>query len=610
MLQTMRNNAQGMVAKIIIGFLILVFGLWGVESIVSIGGGEQAAVEVDGQKISEQDITRAIDQQRANLSRQFGDQFNSDIFNDQFLRQAAIEQLVNEKITVIQAQKLGLKASNRSVDETILTIPAFQVDGRFDKEQFQNVLRLNGMTPLSFRDALASDIVVNQAQAAFALSSFATPFTAKVSAMLAQEERTFAYQEFNAKELESSVKITDEDIQRAYDANQERFRVPEMASVNYIELTRASIAAKQTVTEAELQTAYKAYQQQSAAAEQRQASHILLETHDRSLKEAKELAANIKQRLAAGEDFAALAKEYSDDLSTKDTGGDLGITPRGSFDDTFENALYALPEGAVSDPVETEYGVHLIKASKIIKAEVKSFADMKPTLEKELRDSKSYQAYNDKIAELSDLSFRAKSLDDLAAQAALPVQQTALFSREQGEGIAEQAEVRDTAFSSNVLFDRELSSVIELPESAVIIAIKQHNEESVKPLADVLPVLTSMVKQEKAQALAKERAEALVANTSGAKWQTQTTTYSQATDAPCAVQQRAFAMSKGQVEAVATQAGYAVVKLDAVKATPWQQQSIETKQVEMDRLQQGRGDLFSYQSWSRAVTPIKRAKNS
>src|SRR5690554_7715468 len=126
MLQTMRNNAQGTLAKIIVGFIIIVFGLWGVESIVTMGSGEQAAVEVDGVEITESDIARAVELQRAILSSEFGEQFNEDILNDKFLRQAAVEQLISERISHNQANKLGLTASARMIDETILGIPAFQ----------------------------------------------------------------------------------------------------------------------------------------------------------------------------------------------------------------------------------------------------------------------------------------------------------------------------------------------------------------------------------------------------------------------------------------------------------------------------------------------------
>lgn len=341
MLQTMRNNAQGTLAKIIVGFIIIVFGLWGVESIVTMGSGEQAAIEVDGVEINESDIARAIELQRANLSRQFGEQFNENIFNDQFLRQAAVEQLINEKISLNQAKNLGLTASSRMIDETILGIPAFQEDGRFNREQYIDVLRMNGMSPLQFRSALASDIIVNQAQAGFALTGFTTPFSIKFKTALDAEERTFDFVELPAKNFKAQVSLTDEDIEKAYNSNLERFAVPEMVSVKYIEIKHADIVAAQQVNEAELQAAYNEYKQRVSSNEQRQAAHILLEPNsERSLKDTKALAAELKQRIEQGESFEELAAEYSDDIGSKDNGGDLGITLRGSFEESFESTLY------------------------------------------------------------------------------------------------------------------------------------------------------------------------------------------------------------------------------------------------------------------------------
>lgn len=257
MLQTMRNNAQGMIAKIIMGFLILVFALWGVESIVSLGGGESAAIKVDGQKVSEAEVANAMAQQKANLQRQFGENFDEEMFNDKFLRQSAVEQIVEEKIAVVRAQKLGLKASKRMIDDQIVAIPAFQEEGRFSKEQFQTVLSLNGLTPLGFRAKLAEESAVNQAQAGFALSSFATPFDAKLLGALEQEQRTFRFTEVKGRDWEAKAEVTDAEITQAYEASKDQLRIPEQVSVRYIELSLADMLAKQSVSAEELDAAYQ-----------------------------------------------------------------------------------------------------------------------------------------------------------------------------------------------------------------------------------------------------------------------------------------------------------------------------------------------------------------
>lgn len=612
MLQTMRNNAQGTLAKIIVGFIIIVFGLWGVESIVTMGSGEQAAIEVDGVEITESDITRAVELQRANLSRQFGEQFNEDIFNDKFLRQAAVEQLINEKVSLNHANKLGLTASARMVDETIVGIPAFQNNGRFDPEQYQDVLRMNGMSPLQFRAALVSDIIVNQAQAGFALTGFTTPFSSQFKTALDAEERTFEFVVLEAKSFAAEVTLSDDEIEHAYNNSLERFAIPEMVSVDYIEIKREDIVAAQQVSQEELQSAYEEYQQRLSSNEQRQAAHILLETDgERSLKEAKALAAQLKQRIEQGESFEELAAEYSDDIGSKDSGGDLGITPRGSFDESFENALYSLAEGVVSEPVETEFGVHLIRASRIIKDEVLSLADMKTTLEQEVRAAKAYDVYENKIHELSDLAFSVASLDEASRIASLPVKTTALFDRDSGEGLAASEDFREAAFAGNVLYDKEISSVIELQDSALILTVKEHQPESVKPLSEVKDLVVEELTFARSLELAKEKAEAIAQEEAeDVEWKEITTTFAQTSEADRVIQQRAFAIKVGELANVAVQGGYAVVKLNSISKKDWHDVTVDADQLAEERDANSRKSLLSFQAWSKDNSKIKQNKSS
>lgn len=609
MLQTMRNNAQGMLAKIIMGFLVVVFGLWGVESIVSIGGNEVAAVEVDGQKINESDIERVVEQQRINLSRQFGEQFNADLFNDQFLRQAAIEQLINDKITVIQARKLGLQAASRTIDEGIVLEQAFQQNGQFNAAQFRDVLRMNGMSPTMFRDAMANDIIVNQAQAGFALSSIATPFNVQMGAMLEQEQRTFQYHEIKTQDLLNSIKLTEEEIEQDYQHNKERFRTPEMASVRYVEIKLEDIAAQQTVSEKDVEQAYNDYKSRQLATEQREASHILFELDKRTLTEAKALASELKQRIDSGESFAELAKSYSDDMGSKNEGGHLGLSPRGSFDEAFDNALYSLPEGGVSNPVETEFGVHLIRADKIVQADVEPFDAVKDELAQEVRINKAQQAYETQIINLSDAAFSAVSIDELAKDLQLKVQVSALFTRDGGEGIAESIDVREAAYADNVLFEKELSPMIELRDSALVLVVNSHQEESYQPLAQVRDEVVAGLKEQYAREYAKQQAQAIL-DGEEASWETVVTTFSHSSDAPQAVQQRAFSLKAEQSDLVQTLQGFAVVKLSKIESKPWQETVADEQQKTMARMFNGRSDLFSYQHWARNVTKIKQKKSS
>lgn len=609
MLQTMRDNAQGMIAKVIVFFIIFVFALWGVESIVSLGGGTPATATVGDQEITEADIVRTVEQQKANLRRQFGDQYDENLFNEKFLRQSALEQLIEQKVAVVQADKLGLRAAPRAIDEAIVTIPAFQQDGRFDKEQFQNVLRMNGLSPLTFRASLAEDIKTNQARAAFVLSSVETPFAVQVSEALNNELRTFSFYEVNARDLEASVELSDEDIQLAYEASKDRYKTEEQVRIQYVQLKRADIAAKQEVSDDELQAAYIDYQSRELAKEQRSSSHILVEVNDdRSDADALALANDIKSRLDSGEDFAALAKEYSDDIGTKNAGGNLGLSTKGSFVPEFEDVLYTLQKNQISAPVKSEFGYHIIRLDDIVTPAVKALADVKDELSREVRAGKAEAVYAEQMQELSNISFSAESIADVANALNLQLQSTDFFSRENGNGIALNDAVRQVAFAENVMLDKQISEVVELQDGAVVLAVSEHKDASVKPLAEVKSQVVASLKRERALAQARVMADAIISGDEQAKaWKKVSSTFQQSSEAPRLAQQKAFALTVGQSDVVKTPGGYTVVRLDAIDAKNWQDMVVSEEAKEAGRAQNSRADMLSYQAWAKSAINIERS---
>jgi len=605
----MRDNAQGMIAKVIVFFIIFVFALWGVESIVSLGGGTPATATVGDQEITEADIVRTVEQQKANLRRQFGEQYNENLFNEKFLRQSALEQLIEQKVALVQADKLGLRAASSAIDETIVTIPAFQQDGRFDKEQFQNVLRMNGLSPLTFRASLADDIKTNQARAAFVLSSVETPFAVQISEALNNELRTFSFYEVNAKDLEASIELSDDDIQLAYEANKDRYKTEEQVRIQYVQLKRADIAAKQDVSEEELQAAYLDYQSRELAKEQRSSSHILIEANDdRNDADALALAKEIKSRLDKGEDFAALAKEYSDDIGTKNAGGNLGLNTKGSFVPEFEDVLYALQPQQISSPVKSEFGYHIIRLDSIVTPAVKTLAEMKTELSREVREGKAEAMYAEQMQELSNISFSAESIADVASALNLELQSTDFFSRQNGNGIALNEGVRQVAFQENVMLDKQISEVVELQDGAVVLAVSEHNDASVKPLSDVKAQVVANLKRERALAQARVLADAIVSGEEQAKvWKKVSATFQQSSEAPRLAQQKAFALTVGQSDVVKTPGGFTVVTLDAVDAKNWQDMALSDEAKESGRAQNSRADMLSYQAWAKSATKIERS---
>ena len=610
MLQTMRDNAQGIIAKIIVGFIIIVFALFGVESIVSLGGGEEAAAKVGDLEISELEISRAVEQQKASLRRQFGEQFDENLFSEELLRSSAIDQLIRQNVAIAQADAMGLYASAEQIDEMILTIPAFQLDGKFSKEQFRNILRLNGWTPLSFRESLAQDIKVNQVQLAMSLSEYPSDYSVRLNQMMAQEKRSFSYAEIPFEGLLASVEVSDNDIQTYYDDNSERFKSPETVSVKYVALSRQNLADQVDVLDEDIEAAYADYVDGLAAKEERKASHILIEVNDDRSEEAA--LATIKEmadKLAAGEDFAALAAE-SDDIGTQNTGGDLGFVGRDVFDPAFESALYALEQDQVSEPVRSEFGYHLIKLTEVRGEQPQPLEQYRSTLESEVRNGKAAALLAEQIQELSNIAFSASSLEEVADAFGLKIETSAPFTRTGGAGLAESGSVRNAVFAENVLLDGELSEVVEVDDTAYVMAVSEHKVSEVLPLEAVRAGIETALRQEKAAEQARTTAMAVAKGEQtlgeATEWKEAEVSYADNGDVPRSVKAKAFAMKADEADIVDVPGGVAIVKMAAISVPELSAVELSEDQRGQLAALNGRSQLTSYAKWAEEITEVER----
>lgn len=609
MLQAMRDNAQGMIAKVIVFFIIVVFALWGVESIVSLGGGSSTPASVGDKDIQEADILRMMEQQKNNLRQQLGDQYNEDLFNEEFFRNSAIEQLIDQKVSLVQAEKLNVYASTEEIDRNIVSIPAFQLDGKFSKEQFQSVLRMNGWTPLGFRSLIAEEIKQNQAQSAFDLTTLVAPYNVQITEAVKAEKRTFRFLEIKKNDFKDKVKLTDDEINAYYSEQENQFKTDELARIKYVELDLNKLASEESASDEEVQLAYQDYIQAQQSQEQREASHILLEiTDERDDKATQELANSLFDRLNKGEAFAGLAKEFSDDIATKKQSGSLGLNMRGAFAAEFEDALYALTEeGSVSAPVKTEFGYHIIRLDKVVSEEIKSLDEMKESLSHDIEREKAEAILAEQKQEMSNIAFSASSIDEVAEALNLPVQSTALFSRSSGGGIAANADIRNQVFEDNMLLDREVSPLVETKEGAVVFVVSEHKPASVKPLDEVKESIARTLTDEKAYELARQKAEKIESEQSDPKsWREVTTVHSSGSDAPRAAQQKAFSLTPKERALVSTDNGFSIVELISVDAKNWQDMQVSKELIDRERARERYMAQISYRHWAKAHTEIKR----
>lgn len=510
MLQDIRDKSQGWTAKIIIGVIVVLMAFTGVEAVFQATSHSQDAATVNGEAITQNELAQAADLQRRQLMQRLGKDFDASLLDDKMLKDAALKGLIDRKVLLQSATDSGFALSSAALDQVILQIPAFQEDGKFNAGLFDQRIRQQGYNRMQFRQELEKDILASQLQAGIAGSSFVTDEEIQAFARLEMQTRDFAT--LTLKADAQAVKVSDEQLQTYYNEHNSQFMSQEQVVLEYIELKKAAFFDQAQVSEEDLQSAYQ--KEIANLAEQRQAAHILLDVNDKlSDADAKAQLEALKQRIDQGEDFAALAKEFSKDPGSATKGGDLGYAAPGVYDPAFEEALYALKQDEVSAPVRSQFGWHLIKLLGVQAPQVPSFASLKDKLVHELKAQQVEQRFVEVSKELEDAAFEASDLSQPAQEQGLQVKTSAAFGREGGVGITANRQVLAAAFSQEVLEDSANSGAIELdPETVVVLRVKEHLKPTLLPFAEVSSAIRLQLTEQLASEAVKAQGEALLAS--------------------------------------------------------------------------------------------------
>ena len=508
MLQNIRDNSQGWIAKTIIGVIVVLMALTGFDAIFKATTHSQDAAKVNGETISQTELSQAVDMQRRQLMQQLGKDFDPALLDEKMLREAALKGLIDRKLLLQGAHDAKFAFSEQALDQLILLTPEFQVDGKFSPERFDQVIRQMGYSRMQFRQMLAQEMLIGQLRAGLAGSGFVTDAQVDAFARLEKQTRDFATLTFKADP--ALAKVTDEEIKAHYDEHAKEFMSPDQVVIDYLELKKSSFFDQVSVKDDELQEAYQ--KEVGSLAEQRRAAHILIEVNDKmNDAQAKAKIEELQQRLGKGEDFAKLAKEFSQDPGSANNGGDLGFAGPGVYDPDFETALYALNKDQVSAPVKTTYGWHLIKLLGVEAPQVPTFASLKDKLTRDLKTQQVEQRFVDATKRLEDSAFEASDLAQPAQELGLKVQTSPAFGREGGEGITANRAVIQAAFSPEVMEEGSNSAGIELdPETVVVIRAKEHLKPSQLPLESVAANIRAQLAKEHASAAVQVKGEALI----------------------------------------------------------------------------------------------------
>lgn len=551
MLQSIRENSKGIIAKVIVGLIIVTFALFGVESLVGLANSEKAPAEVNGEEISNQDLQRGIELQRRQLLAQMGENGNPADIDENQLRRMVLQALIDQEVRLQSAESQDLYLSEAMIDQMIVRTPDFQIDGRFDRNQFEAVLRGAGFTPLMYRELLRKEQLIAQERNAFQLSAFATEQQVDRLLKLDRQTRDVAWAELPLEQFLQAAEVSDAELEARYQEQQERFMTQPQVVLSYVELSQADFVKPDSITDAELQSAYEQELARFQASEERAAAHILFE------EDAQEQAEAVRQRILDGElSFAEAAQEFSADPGSAEQGGDLGYNGRGVFTGPFEDTLFAMRPGELSEPVRTEFGYHLIQLNDVRSSEPPAFEEMAAELRRELAQSRAEAEYVAALEQLADLSFSAGDLDVPAEELGLEIHQTEPFAENgSASGLAANPRVLKAAFSDELMREGLNSDPIELDrETTVVVRVKEQIPARQLTLDEVRDELATELRHEQAEmALQAHLDQVLAALESGQtlsevaaelSWNETAAAEREQADMPVAVNRKAFELPR------------------------------------------------------------------
>jgi len=531
MLQNIRDNAQGLIAKFLVAFIAIGFVFFGVDFLGVTKTPPKA--EVNGIEITDAEFRAAMERQKAQIAARMGSAFDPEQFQDDQLAKPVLESLVQQALLSNVAESMGLAAPKNLIDAMILQETVFQENGVFSENRFRSILANAGMTPASYRSALASDIRQQHLLSGIALSEFSDKAHLGTLVQLLRQERDVRYITLSQDAFLQGITLTNEELLSYYEQHPNDFFSDEEVSIEYVEMKKSDFYPE--IPETQIRARYEQEYADYQGSKEYHAAHILLEINEgTSLEQATQKLETLRERMAAGESFEALAASYSQDPSSARSGGDVGYSAGDVFPEAFEQALQSLQVGQVSAPVVTESGVHLVKLLDTRAKAAPEYVEVRDRLELALQQQAAENTFVEKIDELADQTFTAPDLVSAAGILGLAVQKADLKKNTLQQGPLANALVRAAAFNPELIGSGNNSQVLELDDGRVmVIRVTAHRPAALMPFDQV---------QEEV------RAQAVIAK---ANEQMQTT----------AAKLRDQLLAGGDVETVALAAGY-----------PWQVQ--------------------------------------
>jgi len=513
MLDKFRSYAQTKAAQVILALVLIPFALFGIDSYLNQAGNNLSIAKVDGYKIALPEYNRAIENVRNRMMSE-GKKVDPAMFDSFEFKESVVDGLITKQLINNDIKKSQFKITDQQLSQYIIGMPDFQKDGKFSQELYDKVLQNNQLNPKKFEESIRNDLLIQQVRDGLQKLTFIPPNNLTETLKATSQQREVTVAEFKTKEYMAKANISEKDMQTFYDQNKSKFLAPEQVKAEFVVFSLTSILPSITVSEDEVKAFYKTNADKYQNQQQREASHILIAA-SKNAAPAEKAKAKAKAEDVLGQikknpkQFEELATKYSQDPESAKKGGDLGAFGRGMMVKPFDDAVFSMKVNEISGIVESDFGYHIIKLTKII-GEGGGFDAIKPQIKAEL----IYQKAQDKYAALAEdfsnkVYEQSSSLDVVSKKFNLPIQKTDWISRNESDKFFKNEALMNALYSKESIKDRRNTEAIEVtPNNLISARVVDYKAQSTKPFAEVKKSIEDYLKFEAAKKLVATEGEA------------------------------------------------------------------------------------------------------
>ncbi|KAE9530248.1 SurA N-terminal domain-containing protein [Testudinibacter aquarius] len=509
MLEKLNSGVGGVMWKVVFVLISISFVLGGVGTYL-VGSHDTSAAKVNGEEISQHTFQSALQQQTRTFSDEMGSEFSLLMDSPEFqtrFRQDVLNGLVDESLIGQYLQSLGLAVSDEQIKRAIVSNPNFQKDGKFDNEQYQSFLRLNGISSDYYAQTLRASMAMQQMQ--YGLLGTEALSEPQLQQLIKQifQTREVRLTAFPLAEQVAKQVISDQEAEQYYNEHKSAFMVPELVKVEYIDIAKPDVEKNIKVGDVEIAQYYQDNKAQFSGKTSQHLAHI--QVADQAL------AQDLYQQLQNGADFAALAQAHSQDKLSAVNGGDLSWSTDGAFPAAFEQAAYATDVGAVSQPVKVDGAYHLIKVLERRQGEVQPLDQVKSRIADTIRNEQTSSGFFRLEKEAAEKAFENQaSLVDVEQVIGKKAVQTDYFSRQDVPTALNFSNVVYNIFDTDLLQGGMNSEAINVGEQhSLIVRVLDHKAAGSKTFEEAKADIVALLKRQKAEALllseAKKAADSL-----------------------------------------------------------------------------------------------------